>query len=387
MKVCSRHFNEDDYQIFLPGCKRLKKSAVPSVYLPFKVDAFSQTGDCDGEKNACSPRKVFSSFVVECEPHIKPTPDPPVFLEESFLEVPIIEEPDLTPSMQQAACGNDGLLHSNQAASNVVFLNEPEFYYLSGVSKSCFQSLFVMLTGESLTLPSCNISAQDQLLLTLCKYKHNFPYHFLKVIFKISETDASAVFLFWTHILFETLNLHFVKDVKPETDMQQSISVGIMKVPVSEPSSLCAQHSEHSKMGGFSYLKSLVVVDNDDESILYCSKLYGALTSDESMLLDKACQQCLARSTSIKVYGDLNLSILFPDKDIQVFLPDNATPCLCGSRGESMSCAFSSFMLTKQFQTLMEFYKILSEGLTPSVLILSSKIVFNCMMILNFRKR
>ena len=33
------------------GCKRLKKSAVPSVYLPFKVDAFSQTGDCDGEKN------------------------------------------------------------------------------------------------------------------------------------------------------------------------------------------------------------------------------------------------------------------------------------------------------------------------------------------------
>ena len=113
----------------------------------------------------------------------------------------------------------------------------------------------------------------------------------------------------------------------------------------------------------------------------------GAFTSGESMLLHMACQQCLAPSTSIKVYGDLNLSILFPDKDIQVFLPDNATPCLCGSRGESMSCAFSSFMLTKQFQTLMEFYKILSEGLTPSVLILSSKIVFNCMMILNFRKR
>ncbi|XP_034232997.1 uncharacterized protein LOC117640560 isoform X2 [Thrips palmi] len=388
MKVCSRHFSEDDYQIFLPGCKRLKKSAVPSVYLPSKVDAFSQTDDCDGMINVCSMSQLCSSFEMEYDPQRCPTPTPesPQFSEENFLNVAIKEEIDLIPSMQLITRESSGEIRFSQPEPNDILLNDFEFDFLSGISKNCFQSLFALLTTESLTLPSCNMSAKNQLLLTLCKYKYNLPYPILNIIFKIKDSDALAVFSFWTYHIFKTLKLNSLVDVKPEKSLQQSVSVGFLKIPVLEPSSPCAHQHEHSYSESCPYLKSLVVIDDDSQLILYCSKLYGVFTRDESMLLDKEFQQCLAASTSIKWYGDFNLSQLFPDKDIEVVISDNISSCLCRKRHDyGAVCASSSVLLTKQFQNLMAFFKILSEGLPYGLLIISSEIVFNCMTIFNFR--
>jgi len=89
MKVCSRHFKEDDYQTILPGMfslyywfislvwhlicsgmcmlvgykRLLKKYAVPSVFLASKVDAFSQTYQNDGMVNVSVKFPIVIFFI------------------------------------------------------------------------------------------------------------------------------------------------------------------------------------------------------------------------------------------------------------------------------------------------------------------------------------
>jgi len=292
--------------------------------------------------------------------------------EDSWQKVDVKEEFVLTPSMHLATCYQTW--------------SDSELNYMSGISKTCFQTLFLVLTKDALTMPSCNLSAQDQMLLTLCQYKHHFSYPLLSIIFKIQPNDAPAVFSFWTYHMFKTLKLYFGAALKAEPKVQHSVTVGVVKVPVLEPSSHCAHHCGYDETGEISSLKALVVIDDVNQSVLYCSKLYGKLTSNECILQDMEFQQCAAPSTLIKLHGSLNISNIFPDKNIQVILSDDVSQCICSKGGQSARCAFSSLMLTKCSQCLVEFYKILTDGIPSNLLIMSSEIFFNCMMLLNFPK-
>jgi len=318
-----------------------------------------------------------SSVEVESNPLRRSieTPELPPSAEEILWEeCDIKEELDFTPSLHFS--------HPERCR----MISDSEVNYLSGIPKNCFQSLFTMLSGESLTLPSCNMSAQDQLLLTLCKYKHNFPCPLLQIIFKIEQNNILEVFSFWTYHMFKTLKVCFGTPVKADRKVQDSVSVGFVEVPILKPNPQCTLHSGHCGTEEISSLKALVVIDDDNRSVLYCSKLYGTFTSNYSILLDMEFRQCVAGSRLIKLQGSLNVSNSFPGRDIQAILSDNVAPCLCTKVGESATCAFSSFLNTKRFQCFMEFFKILSEGLPPSLLVMSSEIFFNCMMVLNLPK-
>jgi len=319
---------------------------------------------------------MYLSVPEESNPFSQPTriPVPSPSKEHNLWDEMVIkEELNLTPSMHYS--------HPEWYQ----LLNDSELNYFCGIPKICFQSLFVKMTGESLTLPSCNMSAHDQLLLTLSKYKHNHPFSLLSIIFRIEQKDALAVFSFWTYHVFKTLKLYFGFGVKAEGKVQHCVSVGVMEVPVLEKSSLCV-HSRHCDSGEISSLKSIVVIDDGAQTILYCSKLYGKFTSNESILQDPEFQHCVARSTSIELHGSLNVSHLFPDKIVEYNIPDNVCQCLCNGGGVSAGCALSSFQLTKRFQCFTEHYKILSEGVPTGVLVMASELFFNCLMLLNFPK-
>lgn len=301
--------------------------------------------------------------------------------------------PERPPSVEQNEWEELDIKEEAESTTPVQFsrpewyelLSKSEMIYFCGIPKNCFQSLFTIMTGESLTLPCCNMSGHDQLLLTLCKYKHNYTYSLLGIIFRIEQNDALAVFSFWTYHMFKTLKLYFGVALKAEKNMIHSVSVGIVEVPILGTSSLCA-HSSHSDSGEMTSLKSLVVINNDSKSVLFCSKLYGKFTSNESIFQDLEFQQCVALSTSIKVHGSLNVSNLFPDKNIEFVVSDNGTQCKCSGGGVFAGCALSSFQLDKGFQSFMEFYKILSEGIPTGILVMSSEIFYNCLMLLNFSK-
>ncbi|XP_034252143.1 uncharacterized protein LOC117651840 isoform X2 [Thrips palmi] len=380
MKVCSKHFKAIDYQTVLPGCKRLKRYAVPSLFLPTKVDAFSQTNsNVDtvrvSSRNHSSPNEVGSEshrqLTYASKPLQSATEILPASEESTWVKVEVKEELNLSPSMH----------FSHKEWSNM--LNDSEFYYLSGISKNCFQSLFVILTGEPLTLPSCNMAAQEQLLLTLCKYKHNFPYPFLSIFFKMEQSDALAVFSFWTYHMFKTLKLYFGMALKADSkdNQSQSVTVGVVKVPV-----LQSHWDRHTGCGKSYSLKSLVVVDDESQSVVLCSKLYGKLTSNDLILHEMEFQQCFTPSTSITLQGPLKGSAFVLDGKYRVSLSENAQQCLCSEGGESTMCLLSSFLLNKCFQCLMEVHKILSDGIPPNLLTMSSEIFFNCMMLFNFAK-
>lgn len=91
-------------------------------------------------------------------------------------------------------------------------LNDEQFKYLTGHSKSEFDKLFDLVTQgkEQKDFRFTRIPLQEQLLLTLMKCRKDFDYFMLGIMFHLPDGQTvSDVFQFWLELLQKTVSRDF----------------------------------------------------------------------------------------------------------------------------------------------------------------------------------
>ncbi|KAK3918570.1 DNA transposase, partial [Frankliniella fusca] len=341
-KVCSKHFKESDYITAPSGYQYLTKSAVPSLNLPkrkrvhdiplssnatfsvdnsINVEVLLEDADCLEELNV--------------KQEVKFTPDTEVMPQYHGLNRPI---PDCDRFIRSPLLSCDSMTND-------------ELNYFTGLSNNCFEKFLSILTKQPFSLPSCNLSADNQLFLTLCKMKHNFSFDYISVVLKVEPNDAFIVFSFWTYTLFRVMKA-LCGNI--QTEPSGSISIAIVQVKVLKHYTSCLQKlSTSTKLSSFR--KGVVAVDDCKPSIYFCSKLYDESTALDDMLHYSGLKASLPAGTSIVVNLDLLQTNYFENMNVKVESAQ-VSHCVCGTDVMTHCQASRLVMSNKCFQCLVEMY-------------------------------
>ncbi len=261
-------------------------------------------------------------------------------------------------------------------------MTNDELNYFTGLPKNCFEKFLSSLTVQPFTLPACALSADNQLLLTLCKMKHNFSFRYLSIVFKVEPSDAMIVFSFWTYTMYRVLKSMCFTSGKGERKLLGSISIGIVQVKILKQSSSCIE-KKFTKASTF--LKGVMAIDECGLSMYYCSRLYEECISSDVMLQDSGLKISLCSETCIVVDECLTDCNYFENINVKV-KPAQVSHCVCGNNIMTQFQASKYAMASKCFQCLVELYHILADGIASDLRIMQSEIFFNCMMMLNLRE-
>ncbi|XP_052119523.1 uncharacterized protein LOC127748762 [Frankliniella occidentalis] len=256
------------------------------------------------------------------------------------------------------------------------------FKYVTGLSKCCFEKFLNILTVSPFTLPACDLSAGNQLFLTLCKMKCNFSFDHLSVVLKVEPNAAFIVFSFWTYTIFRVMkSMCHVSKIR-EGKLLGSISIGLVQVNVLKHYTSCIDYMSSFPQVSTS-LKGIVAVDDSEIRLYYCSKLYDECVSADVMLQNSGLKKSLG-ATSFLASESLLLSNYF--KNCTAKVTPIVSDCVCGKDAMTRYQASKFAMSRKCFQCLVEMYRILADGIPTNLTIMQSEIFFSCMMMLNLRE-
>lgn len=183
--------------------------------------------------------------------------------------------------------------------------DESTLKYYTAFNKSSFEGIgeFLLPQSQSCTLFTYNtkgnpsklssLSMRDQLLLTICKLRHNLDFQDLGYRYGITFQTASVIFNTWVNymflrfgeisfwpprdVLFQQMPEDYAKEF-PNT----FVIVDCTELKIQKPSSLKAQSQTYSDYKSSNTLKALVAVDPRG-SVIFSSMLFSGSMSDKEI--------------------------------------------------------------------------------------------------------
>lgn len=182
---------------------------------------------------------------------------------------------------------------------DLIFSNDELINIYTGLPNSIiFNSLFEMFNDVNLNYylgwNVKNINYQDQLLLTLMKFKLNFPHLDLAHRFNCSRATVTNIFITWVHALYENLFMKCMNKIptrnKNKLCLPNSFSsftncriiIDCTEFPTDITRT--TQKSTYSNYKHYHTLKALVGV-SPNGVVTFCSDLFPGSTSDKIFIL------------------------------------------------------------------------------------------------------
>ena len=201
---------------------------------------------------------------------------------------------------------NQQLHQSQEMINHVCFgsktIQSKDYQYYTGFSMDRFSEIFHFLVHTENEDPikwvksvkgATNLSAKDQLLLSLIKLRQNFDFKHISYLFKISSQDCSTIFSHWINYMFfrlgslviwphrdiiiENMPVNFKRDFS-----NTMVIVDCTELKVQKPSSLNRQSQCYSDYKSSTTLKGLVGIDPRG-SIIFSSMLFSGSISDKEL--------------------------------------------------------------------------------------------------------
>nr|XP_029736119.1 uncharacterized protein LOC115270923 [Aedes albopictus] len=164
-------------------------------------------------------------------------------------------------------------------------LKPKQFTYLSGLTKVQFDVVYnlCIYRQSGWPWPYYRIPLKEQLLLTLIKYRHNWEYRMLAIIFKIREGTAQEIFIFWTKLLYNRLETIDFWSMRSRNDGEYVVILDCTEIPVEKPAAPDLQQATFSKYKNTNTFKTLVAID-EQGVILFVSNIFGGCVSDNRIV-------------------------------------------------------------------------------------------------------
>ncbi|ELT98802.1 hypothetical protein CAPTEDRAFT_101032 [Capitella teleta] len=248
------------------------------------------------------------------------------------------------------------------------------------------QSLGPAATCLTFLYGSPELDAANQFFLTLIKLRTYKTNKEIALLFRIKEPEVYNIFVTWVRFMslqWQMVDYYFPFDFKSKFPSTRIIFDGT-EIPIKKPSDPVAQQATFSTYKNRNTAKSLIGITPGGLTT-YVSDCYGGSTSD---------RQIVERSTIKVEKGDsmmadkgFNVQDLFASQDVAVNIPAffKKQNRIQGDVVLS-DCRISSKRThVERVIGLGKTYKILTHPLNHSETILSSDIVFICLMLANFR--
>jgi len=243
------------------------------------------------------------------------------------------------------------------------------------------------------------ISVTNQFLLTLMKLRLHCPNKELSILFRVSETVVSNIFVTWINFMYvtwsrldiwpskELVNFFMPSDFKRSFPKTRLIVDGV-EIPIKKPSKPVAQQVTFSSYKNRNTLKAVVGI-SPGGLVSHIPECYGGSASDRSLIERSNLFHKLTAHDTIMADKGFQIQDLFAPMDVSV-----NTPTFLRKRNH-----FSVKSLQKDKKIankrvhvervigLAKTYKILCTPLNSTETVLGSRILFCCFMLCNFRQR
>lgn len=165
------------------------------------------------------------------------------------------------------------------------FSGEGDIKYLTGHSDAQFLFIyqFVISNQDERSWPNKTLSLIDQMLLTFMKFRHNFDYHFLGIVFKIHPSTVSTIFRQWTNILYERFNQVDFWQMRAKEDGLYTVILDCTEIPIQKPKSPAEQQATWSSYKNTNTYKALIGID-EAGTVTFVSTLYGGAMTDDAIV-------------------------------------------------------------------------------------------------------
>lgn len=162
-------------------------------------------------------------------------------------------------------------------------LGHGDLRYLCGLTKIEFDVVYKLCIFNQTDWPSQCIPLKEQLLLTLLKYRHNWEYRMLSIIFKIRTCTAKTIFIFWTRLLYNRLESIDFWKLRSKNDGEYVAILDCTEIPTEKPSAPDIQQATFSKYKNTNTFKTLVAID-EQGVVIFVSDAYGGCVSDNRIV-------------------------------------------------------------------------------------------------------
>ncbi|XP_034943815.1 uncharacterized protein [Chelonus insularis] len=319
MKVCSLHFQMDDYLLprfpYTETRRRvLKRTAVPSCNLPI----ISQSEEAELRKNKKDSTKQ----------EIKVDEDEIIyeeFLEDEEYLIDHGEIGDIRPESSTKHLMHDAQVQvdlgfTKNNFSNFITSND-ELKISTGIeSFEVLQTIVHIVEikyGDKLKPRDVEMSICDRIIMTYVKLKQNLSYSFLAVLFKCqSEKDCQRIFSEMIKILRKCLNVvikwpskeSISKNLPKCFEKYRDVRVLLdcIEIHIQQPDNAFNQMITHSTPEESRNCKFMIGV-TPAENICYISRAYEGCTSDETIFANSDIMTLLERGDAIIGKSDFNI--------------------------------------------------------------------------------
>ncbi|XP_045781879.1 uncharacterized protein LOC123878621 [Maniola jurtina] len=402
-RLCRNHFQESDYvgESAYTGypqiCRYLKKGTIPSIF-PWSTHVSTTPTSRARRYLARSRRQIdFGQPTVD-----ESIPEPSTSTEIEISTIIESSTEDITPKAISVStqCGSTlGILSLEAMRGN----NKTIHFYTGLENYDKFMLLLDTLTPMCYNLnylrsTVMNVCVRDQMLITMMKLRRYLPDFELAFLFGISETNVANIFITWINFMYEIWNLidiwptkelveYFMPEAFKRGFPSTRIIVDTTEIPITKPGNPIAQQVTFSNYNHKNTVKAMIGA-TPGGLISYISECYGGSVSDRQIIERSELVNRCDSGDSIMADRGFNVQDIFATKDVTINIPTylKGKTQIPGIRIVQDRKLASKRVHIERIIGLAKTYKILKSELSPYHVALSSRILFICAFVCNFRE-
>ncbi|XP_028132033.2 uncharacterized protein LOC114327558 [Diabrotica virgifera virgifera] len=319
-KICSRHFSDENYTVTSLGQWRiLKKDVVPSLNLP-KRKLDTQVKDSGrSRKRLCTTVLPLNKNNEQAETDIVQTENELVQSDTQKYgsETPSTENPSVS---SKTSIKTQTVITLNRCQLIAYeFLSEEQLKHFTGFSRKLFR-FFVEEFGKSYIKVHSALSVENELLITLMKYRLNMYYSTLQNFFSVDIRTVRKIFVKWTRHLFTCFKKINFWDISTTSEDQYKIILDCTEIPIERSTDPIIQQATYSTYCGTNTFKILIACSEKGE-IIYVSDVYGGCISDRKITAECGILELIQEGEFVLADRGFDISDLLEEKGVHLNIP------------------------------------------------------------------
>lgn len=264
------------------------------------------------------------------------------------------------------------------------FLNDAQLLHMTGFIRETF-IFFCEHFGNSYCKIHSALSIQNELLITLMKYKLNLYFVTLESLFDIHKRYIKKIVTAWSKHLYKCLKQ--IDFWKPSTTSsgQYSVILDCTEFKIQRSSDPQIQQATYSNYYGTNTFKVLVG-GTENGAIIYVSDVFGGCISDRKITEVSGFLDLVEEGQYILADRGFDISDVLEYKGVRLNIPPFKRKSQLTEEETLKTRAIANRrIIIENLIGLAKKFKILTDKIPVTLWPISNEIVYNCFMLCNFK--
>lgn len=266
------------------------------------------------------------------------------------------------------------------------FLSEKQMKHFTGFSRKLFQ-FFVEQFGRNYLKVHPALSVEDELLLTLMKYRMNFFNTTLSNMFDIDIRTVMNVLVCWSKHLYKCFKQINFWESRCIENGQYDVIIDCTEFRIERSGDPIIQQTTYSTYYHSNTFKALIGC-TERGMISFVSDIYGGCISDRVITQCSGLLDLLKDGDFVLADRGFDISDVLEEKGIHLNIPPFKLKTQLSEEDIALTRAIANRrIIVENVIGLAKKNKILSEKIVTSMWPIMNEVIYNCFMFINFKKQ